>query len=442
MASVARPGTRRLARLAVLSFVGIISLSGIGCQGVRHSIAQWRSSYDTSGIAKGLSAEEKQSSGNMMTRLFRPGQKADAGGLTERNPSTMILGSDGWKPLATPKANPQADAELKAAKELYDQDKIKEAEKAFARIAKNRKGTPWGEKAQFYLAETQLQQKKYVNAHDSYERLFADYPGSMLVEKLVKREYEIAQIWLSQDDPKAKKDEFLTWTSHFDGTQPLIDTQGAALKALEHVRSHDPTGPLADDSLMKIAEYHMKNLDYESAGIYYDQLIQDHPKSPLAQKAHLASIDARMKGYQGPEYDASGLERSRELVKQTLNKYPEQPAGNNALYRTLDLINDAEAEKTFSTGAYYKKIGRVAAAEYYFGKIPQKWPNSPWAVKSKTELASLAKMPRTPSLPSRILAQPGAVTPGLGGMMGGGAGGAGMGAPGMGGMGGSPGGML
>ena len=61
---------------------------------------------------------------------------------------------------------------------------------------------------------------------------------------------------------------------------------------------------------------------------------------------------------------------------------------------------------------YYKTIGKVASAEYYFGKIPQRWPNSPWAVKAKTELAQLAKMPRKPSkFPARSSSRPGSNDP-------------------------------
>jgi hypothetical protein len=88
---------------------------------------------------------------------------------------------------------------------------------------------------------------------------------------------------------------------------------------------------------------------------------------------------------------------------------------------------------------------KVASAEYYFGKVPQRWPNSPWAVKAKSELAQLAKMPRKPSKPSRIIIPPGATDPfmsagPMGGMMGG-MGGMGMGMGGMGMMG-MPGGMM
>ncbi len=79
----------------------------------------------------------------------------------------------------------------------------------------------------------------------------------------------------------------------------------------------------------------------------------------------------------------------------------------------------------------------MPSAEFYLGKIPQRWPNSPWAVKAKADLAELAKMPREQSVPSKMLMQPGAndpyysAGPAAGGMGGG-----------MGGMGAMPGGMM
>ena len=156
---------------------------------------------------------------------------------------------------------------------------------------------------------------------------------------------------------------------------------------------------------------HMANQDYEAAATYYDQLISDHPKSPLLAKAQLAAIDARMKGYIGPEYDGTGLEKASEQVKQHMTLFPERPAGDEKLYHTLDLINDQKAERTFVTGDYYQRIGKVASAEFYFGMIAHRWPKSEWAAKAKTRLAALAKAPRKQSLPSKIMTQPGSRRP-------------------------------
>ena len=172
----------------------------------------------------------------------------------------------------------------------------------------------------------------------------------------------------------------------------IIDVSGYALKALEHVRHNDPTGELADDAAIQIAEYYIRHHDYETAAMYYDQFIVEYAKSPFLQKVQHAAIDARLKGYLGPEYDSAGLEKARDLVKKTLETFPEQQASYEGLYHTLDVINNAEAEKTFRTASYYKRVNKVASAEFYFGKIPQRWPGSPWAVKAKVELTQLAKI--------------------------------------------------
>ncbi len=432
------------ARMVRLICAAMLAIGLVGCQSFSVPFAQWTSGYDSS-LAKKISKEEKDGTTSekveeprtLLQRWLNPKSATDdkdddaAKMPSSKSPSTLILGSDGWRPMLKPEKNPQADKEFDEAHKLFQQGKLNEAEQVFKTIAKKRKGSHWGEKSQFYVAEIQYQQKQYVKANDSYERLFADYPGTDFLDKLVSREYSLAQMWLSQNDPKIKPDEKLPWYSRFTGQQPLLDTQGTGLKALEHVRHHFADGPLADDAVLQIAEFHARSHDYESAAIYYDQLIADHPKSPFFHKAQLAAIDARMKAYLGPDYDGSGLEKARELVKQTMSSFPDRQASYESLYHTLDLINDQEAERTYRIGEYYKRVGKVTSAEYYFGKIPQRWPSSPWAVKSKTELAQLAKMPRKPSVPSKIMTRPGSNDPFYSGM-------GGMGMGGMGGMGGMP----
>jgi outer membrane protein assembly factor BamD (BamD/ComL family) len=436
----------RAIRMGALA-LALIPLAG--CANFISPISQWRAAYDGN-LFKRLTPEEMADasgspadSTNLFQRWLTPRGNPT---LRSNEPptSTLVLGSDGWRPIAKSAPDPEADAEFQAALKLFQQGKFEEAEKQFTKIAKNRKQSTWGENAQLYVAECQFQRKKYVSAHDSYEKLYADYPATGHLDKLSQREYEIAQIWLAQTDPKAPSEKKLPWTARFDGQLPIIDCAGSGLKALEHVEHNNPKGPLADQAAIEIADFYMKHQDYETAAMYYDQFIQLYgaQKSRHLQYAQLAAIDARIKAYQGPEYDASGLEKARLLIGQTMNTFPERQASFEKLYVTLDHINDAQAEKWFDTGMYYKRVGKVPSAEFYLGKIPQRWPNSPWSVKAKTELAELAKMPRKPSKPSKIIIPPGASDPfmsagPMGGMMGG------MGMMGMPGMGmGMPGGMM
>ena len=394
-----RPTLARLAAAAVL-------LATTGCQSTWNAC---RMGTDSS-LSKGPTKEELGDDRNLMARWLTPKVGGPGPKAAGEARSPLVLGSDGWRPMQVP-SNPKADAEFEAAESLYQQGKLVEAEAAFKKLAKDRKGTPWGEKGQFYLAETLFQRGKYVAAHDNYETLISEYPGTLYRGKLVDREFAIAEIWLAQDDPKAKAEQKLPWTARFEGRTPLIDTNGHALRALEHVRQHDPDGPLSDDAVMRIAHEHMKAGAYELAAMHYDQLTTDHPKSPFLQEAQLSSIDAQIKNYIGPEYDASGLDKARELIKQTMATFPDRPENNEKLYHTLDLINDQYAERAYITGDYYRRTGKVASAEYYFGMIRHKWPKSEWAAKAKTDLAALAKMPRKESLPSKIMTAPGSVDP-------------------------------
>jgi outer membrane protein assembly factor BamD (BamD/ComL family) len=423
-----------------LACLGSLALASAGCANDSTGIlSRWRTANDQT-ITRSLDPDDR----GMMARWFTPKTPKNS---NPNEPSPFVLGPGGLK--ATKVApNPEAEAEFRAAETLFQQGKLPEAEAAFKKAAKKRKDTPWGEKSQYYLAETQYQRGKYVDAQNSFDQLHAVYPGSVYLEKLVAREYDIAQYWLSFADPGRKPPKNAVWTDRFTGRRPLVDTGGYAMKVLEHVRQNDPTGPLAEVATLQMADYHFAVGDYDAASGYYDELLTSHPKSPYVQRAQLASIDSKMKGYLGPEYDGTGLEQARETVKQTMATFPERQASvDNALYHTIDLITDQQAERAYRVGLYYRHIGRVISSEYYFAMIPYRWPRSEWAPKAKLQLAELAKMPRTESKPSKIMTPPGFTDP-FGGAFGGGnnamtgmGGGGAMGMPGVG-MGGMPGGGM
>ena len=186
--------------------------------------------------------------------------------------------------MAKPAKDPEADAEFQAAKKLFQQGKFEEAEKAFAKIAKDRKGTPWGETAQYYLAETQYPARKVRRRPRQLREAPRRLPRHRLPGQARQpRVRDRPALARSKTTPRHPKEKLLPWYGRFDGRLPIIDTQGYALKALEHVRHNDPTGPLADDAALQIAEYYMKHQDYESAALYYDQFIAEYPKSPFLQ---------------------------------------------------------------------------------------------------------------------------------------------------------------
>ncbi len=276
--------------------------------------------------------------------------------------STLILGSDGWRPIAKPAKDPKADAEFQAALKLFQQGKFAEAEKAVRQDRQGPQGDALGrERPSTTWPRPSISASKYVDAHDSFEKLHADYPATEYLDKLVSREYAIAQLWMLQDDPKAPKDKLLPWYGRFDGR--LADHRHARVRpqgprARPAQRSDRPAGRRRRAPDRRIL-HEAPRLRIRRAVLR--SVHRRVPQEPVPPKGPARGDRRAAKGYLGPEYDASGLEKARDLVRKTMKTFPERQASFEGLYHTLDVINDAEAEKTFLTGTLLqaRRQGRV-----------------------------------------------------------------------------------
>ena len=421
-----RSAVPKLRRHASLAFLGLI----LATPARAGSIADWFSAMKSPAPDTVNPESDVATNGRLMSRwMTRDKSPFTSGSMGD---TSVFYGDKGWDKTKVA-ADPVSEAEFARAKKLFDAGNYPKAEPLFAALAKReiKKGTPWGAKAQFYLAETEFRREKYTAANDNFQYLLKKYAGeSEFKDRVIAREYQIAQIWLADDDPKARP---LPWRARFDGRSPLIDPKGYAIKTLEHVRLHDATGPLADHAALRTADHYHSAGDFEQAAIYYDQLLNDHAKSPLRERAQLSSIDAKIKGYIGPEYDSTGLDSAKETIQRTMAEFPEHQAANEQLYHTLDLINEQAAEREYNIGMYYLRAYKPASAEYQFGLVNAKWPRSKWAELAKVQLKKTAKMPREASVPSKIMTMPGAPDPGaMGGGQGGSGGGSGIGGGGFG----------
>ena len=132
-------------------------LAACGCQSGTGPVARWRMANDP--LMKDPTKAELADDRGLMARWLAPGG-ATKGGGTKAPQSALVDGSDGWSPGKSHTEDPETEAEFKAAEQLYQRGKLPEAELAFIAIAKKRKETWPGERAQFYLAETQFQQGK------------------------------------------------------------------------------------------------------------------------------------------------------------------------------------------------------------------------------------------------------------------------------------------
>jgi tetratricopeptide (TPR) repeat protein len=216
---------------------------------------------------------------------------------------------------------PRADGEFESALKLFHLGQFAEAERQFARIAEARNATRSGEHCRYYLAECRFYQKKYLEAFESFQRLHAEYPATEYREHLVTREYQIARIWLARARRAVPAGKNSQVAGQFDEWPLIADSRQLALRAFEAVRFNDPSGPLAEDAALQIAEHHMGIHDYESAAIYYALIISEYPKSPSHRRARLGVIDARIRHFLASYRDTPWLKMATELGKPMLRSF-------------------------------------------------------------------------------------------------------------------------
>ena len=107
----------------------------------------------------------------------------------------------------------------------------------------------------------------------------------------------------------------------WDKTRPWFDTIGHAIKTYDSIRLNDPTGPRADDAIMATANIYFRYGKYEEADYHYTLLRKEYPRSELQFEAHLLGLQAKLRKYQGENYDGTPLEEAKVLVKQLNSQF-------------------------------------------------------------------------------------------------------------------------
>ncbi len=332
-------------------------------------------------------------------------------------------------------------AEYEAAEKLYDAGNYRAAEKAFKKLAKERRkrglsflesatealrtgvsdpaansyGDPIEEDALFMTAESQFKQKKYSWAQDSYDRLLERYPSSRHLDDVTRSMFAIAQSWMGFPDAQNDNVELASGElqktnprtgdrsfdkpSFFnvtDDSRPLFDTSGRALQALQTIWLHDANGPLADDALMLTANYHLQTGDFVEAARVYQLLREQYPDSPHFKDAYLLDSHVRLAAYEGPGYDDKSLNSSRQLKETAQRLFPDlDPTQRQKLSEELDRISEIEVQREWHQVEFYESKGNDAAIVLHCNVIINKYPDSKYAEMARKTLEKVADRRRS-----------------------------------------------
>jgi outer membrane protein assembly factor BamD (BamD/ComL family) len=377
------------------------------------------------------------SPGNWISSLTGRGSGIDATALRDRDGDSSRNVDDVIGPLQrqamkrtvsrdiSPK-DEKDHAALKLAQQQFDEGQYAIAARGFSKIAKKRdrsKFTIFGdsakdrptydpirEEAVFFLAECQFQQNSLADATSNYQLLVKDYPSTRYMDESTHRLFEISKQWLgvegfattdeirqvnaevgAGDAPLSSQkadSRFSVLPNFTDRSRPVFDKGGHALKALKTIWLNDPSGPLADDSLMLAATYHLRSENYREADRLFTILREQFPKSPHLQNAFVLGSHVKLMSYQGAAYDEQLLADSKQLKEQALRLFPDFP--ERELVRTeLKMIHEAEARREWELDEFYEKKRKTKAVYVSCKEIMEKFPNSSYAPRARAKLAEL-----------------------------------------------------
>lgn len=246
------------------------------------------------------------------------------------------------------------------------------------------------EEAIFFEGESYFFADRYVQANRAFEKLIAQYAGSSYLDRAEERRYVISKYWLqlSESGPMVSLN---------DPKRPRFNVAGEARRVLHNIRLDDPTGKLSDDATFELANAFLKAGRYYEAADTYEDLRRNYPGSKFLFNAHMLELEARLKSYNGPSYDATPLAKSEELIKTIVQQFPAEAKEQVAvLEQQAALVNNQLAQRDFELGQYHERRGENRAAQLCYAAVSDKFPDSIYASTIGERMQKVADLPAVP----------------------------------------------
>ena len=288
----------------------------------------------------------------------------------------------------------EARALYKEGEEQFGRQQFAEAAGPFKSAAAQWPDSPLEEDALFMAAESYFFSDQYPEANDHYQKLLKKYEHSRHLDKAVARLFSIGRYWeqMYEADP-----HWPITPNMLDESRPTFDTFGYAIKAYDAVRMSDPTGPLADDSIMATGNAMFLRGRYEEAAYQYDLVRKEYPDSEHQVAAHLLGMKSNMAMYQGPMYDGGPLKTAGEIADQAMTQFrTELGEQRDLVLKTKNRVTEEQAAREWAMAQYYDKKSCYGAARVYYKAIIEDYPQTGAAQQATARLAEIQGLPDSP----------------------------------------------
>ena len=246
----------------------------------------------------------------------------------------------------------------------------------------------------FMAGESMFFADDYTKANHYYELLIKRFPNNRYMDVVDQRRFAIARFWIESN---RENPEPFYYVNFLDQTRPWKDARGNGLRIFDKIRIDDPTGRLADDATLALANEHFADGRYYKADEYYTDLRKAYTSSEHLFLAHFLGLKTKLKAYNGPAYSGAPLDEAEKLIKQMRRQFPQESEKEREfLDKALAEVRFRKAERLEFLANYYDNRGEYRAATHYYTRLVQEFPDTPLAQKVEPRIGQIADLPPVP----------------------------------------------
>lgn len=201
----------------------------------------------------------------------------------------------------------------------FEEENWTDAARAFETVISIGRGTDIGQEAQFYLAESYFNNRRFLIAASEYERYAQFYPNSERREKADFRKglsyYNLSPRYrLDQTYTRRAIQNFRLFNSRYPDSE-FRDEIGEYISEMRTklARKH-----------YSAARFYHRTSRYNAAAVYYDIVIDEYPETEWAEKALVAQIEAYILFAENsvPQRQAERFEKALDSYSTYLQLFP------------------------------------------------------------------------------------------------------------------------
>ncbi len=228
--------------------------------------------------------------------------------------------------------------------------------------------------SQYRIGELYLEKGNRSEAFWAFQKVIENYPRTSLIDKIVAKEFEIANSFF---DRKRKRFAKIP-----------IPTSVKTAELFEKIVENEPFGKYAAESQYKSGLSYLREKDWERAKDALQKVVDNYSESKWAEEASYQIIWFSLKKSPKIATDLTSLEETIDKCKEFKRTFPESKRGK-ATERIIEDAHRRKAEKLYQIGLFYEKRRERKAALIYYEKTIRLYPETEAAKTAEERLKKL-----------------------------------------------------